>query len=159
MHSINNYNLSYRADGSGKHIYFQVLTYEGQKTIIRCNPDMGTAKTVDILPEPIQEVKPPPPIIKNDPQNPDQKKDCGCGKKKKKEEAPKKTSLVEKAKGAIKLGKAELGIDDVSLDVLQMRRSECQKCDKNEIGRCLECGCYLWAKTKLKREKCPIGKW
>jgi|TARA_E500000318_G_C3458423_1_gene171635 hypothetical protein len=153
MHSINNFNLRYRADGSGKHIYFQVLTYNGQKTIIRCNPDTSSAKCVDRLPEGIPEVAPPPPIIQNKPGEPAKKKDCGCGKK----EA--KTSLVEKAKGAIKLGKAELGLNDVSLDVLNLRRSECNQCDKNEIGRCTECGCYLWAKTKLKNEKCPIGKW
>jgi len=94
MHSINNYNLRFRADGSGKHIYFQVLTYNGQKTIIRCNPDTSSAKCVDRLPEGIPEVTPPPPIIQNKPAEPAKKKDCGCGKKKVKTVEPPK----EKAK-------------------------------------------------------------
>ena len=90
------------------------------------------------------------------------KKGCGCKNKKKNAEAappPPKTSMLDKVKGAVKLASAELGIDDVSLDVLNNRRDECSKCDLNDFGRCLSCGCYLWAKTRLKKEKCPIGKW
>jgi hypothetical protein len=26
-------------------------------------------------------------------------------------------------------------------------------------GRCLECGCSVKAKTKIRSQKCPIGKW
>ena len=29
----------------------------------------------------------------------------------------------------------------------------------NGSGKCLECGCAVKAKTKIRSQKCPIGKW
>ena len=159
MYGVDNFNLTFSALGAGKHVYFQVLTHKGQRTIIRCNPDTSSAKVVYDLPEGVQQLEvrdetpPPPPPT----ETPKPKKSCNC--KNKKVAPPPKTSLVEKAKGAVKLAKAELGVDDVSLDVLQARREACSSCEHNDFGRCSDCGCYLWAKTKLKSEKCPIGKW
>ena len=83
MHSVDNFNLNFTAHGVGKHVYFQVLTYTGKKTIIRCNPDTMVAKVVDALPEglpPIQAKKVDIPST-SQPQ-PVQKKGCGCSKKK-----------------------------------------------------------------------------
>jgi len=162
MPGINNFNLNYRADGSGKHVYFQLLTFTGTKTIVRVNPDTSSAKVVVDLPEDLTDIsngaQPGETSPKPSAKSPEKKKDCGCSKKKKETSVP-KTTLLDKAKGAVKLAKAELGVDDVSLEVLTERRTICNTCDKNDFGRCQECGCYLWAKTRLKSEKCPIGSW
>ena len=159
MYGVDNFNLTFNALGAGKHVYFQVLTHKGQRTIIRCNPDTSSAKVVYDLPDEIKPLEVKSEAPEPQPQTPPvkAKKDCGC--KNKKVKPTPKTSLVEKAKGAVKLAKAELGVDDVSLDVLQTRREICSSCEHNDFGRCSDCGCYLWAKTKLKSEKCPVGKW
>lgn len=36
----------------------------------------------------------------------------------------------------------------------------CLDCDKlNEKNRCKVCGCFMVAKTRSKKAKCPLGKW
>jgi len=35
----------------------------------------------------------------------------------------------------------------------------CGECPKAKAGFCKECGCMLAAKTRVKSEKCPLGKW
>ena len=84
MQSIDNFNLTYSAHGHGKHVYFQLLTKTGKKTIIRCNPDTMVAKVVDVLPDDVPEVAfkklDESPVRSNSPET---KKDCGCSKKKK----------------------------------------------------------------------------
>lgn len=62
--------------------------------------------------------------------------------------------------GAGKLARAEVGLNVLKDEAtIAERRAACESCDRWEHGRCLECGCYTWAKTKLKAEKCPLGKW
>lgn len=40
------------------------------------------------------------------------------------------------------------------------RIQTCEKCDcMNKLKICTECGCFLPAKTLLKSEQCPLGKW
>lgn len=75
---------------------------------------------------------------------------CGCGKR----------TLGELAAGAVKLARAELGLvvlQDAGL--LEARRQACEACDRWRHGRCVECGCYTWAKTRLVRESCPLDRW
>lgn len=72
---------------------------------------------------------------------------------------PKKTPCGQKIKGAVKMAQAELGINQTQEDVIEQRKAECQSCPHNDIGRCTECGCFLWSKIRIKGEKCPVGKW
>lgn len=41
------------------------------------------------------------------------------------------------------------------------RLTICKECDRYEPkrGQCLECGCFMAFKTKLKSASCPLGKW
>lgn len=71
----------------------------------------------------------------------------------------KKRSAMDFLRGAKGLLKAELGMDAVSLEVLQQRRASCEGCRHYEFGVCGKCGCYLAAKARDAKEKCPIGRW
>jgi hypothetical protein len=39
----------------------------------------------------------------------------------------------------------------------------CKACpeyiNRGLLSKCNACGCFLLAKTKLKTQKCPVGKW
>ena len=41
------------------------------------------------------------------------------------------------------------------------RLEECLKCEHlfKPTNSCLKCGCFVHAKTWLRNEKCPVGKW
>lgn len=40
------------------------------------------------------------------------------------------------------------------------RYSVCVDCDRLRSNKfCRQCGCFMPAKTKLKRASCPLGKW
>lgn len=39
------------------------------------------------------------------------------------------------------------------------RMAICEACEHLSGGRCLQCGCWLWAKVRLGTEQCPLGKW
>lgn len=39
------------------------------------------------------------------------------------------------------------------------RMNLCRICKHQKRGWCNECGCNLDAKTRVKEEICPIGKW
>ena len=41
------------------------------------------------------------------------------------------------------------------------RMSICRGCEhyKDKTKSCKKCGCFMPAKTKLAKSKCPIGKW
>lgn len=167
-----NHGLKYKLEADQRFIWIQILTKDGMRNI-RLNSENDQVLILPEIPEWIPalntHLKPDDQTGVNmeTPETREQiksgKKGCGCKKKKDKEEKlpppPPKTSMIDKVKGAVKLATAELGIDDVSLEVLQTRRDTCQSCDLNDFGRCMSCGCYLWAKTRLKKESCPIGKW
>lgn len=48
-------------------------------------------------------------------------------------------------------------------ELFTQRINICEKCDyfsrATLAPRCLECGCFLDAKARLKDSECPIGKW
>ena len=62
-------------------------------------------------------------------------------------------------RGIIGLAKAEFGFDKASEALIAERKAVCMSCDLNDIGRCSECNCYLYAKIRIKKEKCPENKW
>ena len=37
----------------------------------------------------------------------------------------------------------------------------CKQCDrfKKNTTQCMECGCFMIAKTRLSQATCPLGKW
>jgi len=78
---------------------------------------------------------------------------CNCNK------TTERPSLAAMATGAVKLAKSEMGIGLASGDVIDARRTVCESCERWQHGKCLECGCYTWAKTRLTNERCPLGKW
>ena len=46
-------------------------------------------------------------------------------------------------------------------ELTQKRLDICNKCPSldRQYGRCMECGCFVKAKTRLSFEDCPLGKW
>jgi hypothetical protein len=44
-------------------------------------------------------------------------------------------------------------------DQLNKRLELCGSCEYSINKRCLKCGCFIGAKTRLATSKCPIGKW
>jgi len=51
--------------------------------------------------------------------------------------------------------------NDVEMQNLaQQRLIICSRCSHfSATKQCTVCGCFMNLKTKLKRSKCPIGKW
>lgn len=48
---------------------------------------------------------------------------------------------------------------DIS-DLSENRMKYCRNCSYfTNTGQCAYCGCFLKLKTKIKEEKCPIGRW
>lgn len=64
-------------------------------------------------------------------------------------------------RGAPRLARVELGLSilEGSDEKVKKRRSVCESCRSWEHGRCLECSCYTWGKTRVEGEKCPKGLW
>jgi len=62
-------------------------------------------------------------------------------------------------KGIVGLAKAEFGFDRASEELITDRKAICMSCDLNDIGRCFKCNCYLYAKIRIRKEKCPENKW
>lgn len=56
---------------------------------------------------------------------------------------------------------AAKGIDQsVPEEVAKSRLDTCNGCDKLlSTGNCSVCFCYVKFKTKVRQEKCPLGKW
>lgn len=69
------------------------------------------------------------------------------------------SSCGQKIAGAVKLARAEFNLGVVDAETVAARRKACEACDRWDHGRCLECGCFTFAKTKLPREDCPLGRW
>lgn len=66
--------------------------------------------------------------------------------------------------GMIGIAKAVARIDRAEPATIARRRVICRGCPESipsAIGtmKCRLCGCQLWAKTTLKDQKCPAGKW
>ena len=70
-----------------------------------------------------------------------------------------RTPIASAISGAVKIAKAELGIGRIRDEVVAERRAICEGCERWDHGRCTECGCFTYAKTKLRSEACPLGKW
>lgn len=64
-----------------------------------------------------------------------------------------------KIRGAVKMLRSEAGIGIALPQLIAARREACEACERWEHGRCLECKCFTWAKTRLPNEECPLGKW
>ena len=55
----------------------------------------------------------------------------------------------------------QTGALQVSDEVKNQRLETCRNCDKYDADqvRCIECGCFLEAKTGFALDSCPLGKW
>lgn len=62
-------------------------------------------------------------------------------------------------KGIVGLAKAEFKINRASEEIIAERKEICMACKYNDIGRCERCNCYLYAKIRIKGEKCPENLW
>lgn len=49
--------------------------------------------------------------------------------------------------------------DKKTTQIKDDRLKICGPCEFAKAGFCKKCGCILAAKTRVKTEKCPIGKW
>lgn len=74
------------------------------------------------------------------------------------------------ARGVIGLTRAAVatttGVGATKRDVIEHRLAVCDGCDHRRGQRCgrlldsgKTCGCYIPAKVKVARAKCPLGKW
>ena len=54
---------------------------------------------------------------------------------------------------------ASSGFKTVSRDAREERLDVCRKCEQHTGLRCKACGCFTAAKTWLRHEGCPLGKW
>jgi Family of unknown function (DUF6171) len=54
---------------------------------------------------------------------------------------------------------AASGGKTVSREVREERLSICKMCPQFDGTRCIQCGCFIAAKTWVPHEKCPAGKW
>lgn len=76
--------------------------------------------------------------------------------------------------GAVGITNAILRRDGLPQNIVSERRDTCRECDRASRNpnlmahpckglsirsRCLECDCFIFAKTRLASEKCPLGKW
>lgn len=70
-------------------------------------------------------------------------------------------NLVDKLESirqkAIDEGKKFLTTDDI----VEYRLGICKSCNFyfSPTGQCKKCGCFLSAKIRLARQRCPVGKW
>lgn len=51
------------------------------------------------------------------------------------------------------------GAKTVSREVREERLAICKMCPQYDGTRCIQCGCFIAAKTWVPHEKCPAGKW
>ena len=79
-----------------------------------------------------------------------------CGDTARQPSTPAKTNVL---KGIIGLTKAHAGFDKAEDATVIERQSICERCEQNDLGRCRQCGCYLWAKVRVAGERCPMAKW
>lgn len=54
---------------------------------------------------------------------------------------------------------AKAGFKTVSSEEARRRMDICKRCEHYTGKRCLKCGCFMAAKTKMATTACPIGKW
>jgi hypothetical protein len=54
---------------------------------------------------------------------------------------------------------AASGGKTVSREVREERLAICKMCQQFDGTRCIQCGCFIAAKTWMPHEKCPAGKW
>jgi hypothetical protein len=76
----------------------------------------------------------------------------GCGCKKDKATEPSKTQQM------IDSVKSKVLVDE---EVTAQRLEICSTCEFYEkaTDRCKQCGCFMKFKARLKKVKCPVGKW
>jgi hypothetical protein len=74
-------------------------------------------------------------------------------------------SFIDKLKKRVEEVKdvAEQKIIELKLDApdREARMDICRACPElfKPTASCMKCGCFVHAKTWLKNEKCPVGKW
>jgi hypothetical protein len=51
------------------------------------------------------------------------------------------------------------GLQTVTKEQYQQRLEICDQCDRREGGMCLECGCLLAIKARIRVSHCPLEKW
>ena len=49
--------------------------------------------------------------------------------------------------------------ENENITLIEKRGQICDSCPKKSFIVCSECGCVIWAKIRLEKEKCPLGKW
>ena len=70
-----------------------------------------------------------------------------------------KPTIRGAVRGAIGIAKAYSGIGLADRRTAESRYMACQKCQHNDLGRCIICGCFVAAKVRNRSERCPVEQW
>jgi hypothetical protein len=62
-------------------------------------------------------------------------------------------------RGIVGLLKWILHIDRASKLIIMNRRGYCETCHYRDGDVCEVCGCFLFPKTSIASEHCPLGVW
>lgn len=81
-------------------------------------------------------------------------------------------SFADYLRGAVGLTKATVGIDRADPATVAWRLHWCMACDElynapastqffHQFGpqACRQCGCFVKAKARIRREGCPLARW
>jgi len=51
--------------------------------------------------------------------------------------------------------------DTIETPLWKQRFAICEACPRlfKPTGTCMECGCFMRVKTRIKSQRCPLGKW
>lgn len=76
---------------------------------------------------------------------------CGsCGKK---------MTVPEKLKSIYEGWKYLIWPNPEIEKIAKKRADICSNCNWSKMNVCRQCGCYISAKVRSEKEKCPIDKW
>ncbi len=70
-------------------------------------------------------------------------------------------------RGTMGVARSVLGVQKLSQGAIRQRMDVCRECEHSvackhnarQVCKCKACGCWLSLKTKLRNERCPVGKW
>ncbi len=84
------------------------------------------------------------------------------------------TALKTAFRGSSGLSRAALNVGPADADTINQRKQTCANCDLatrtkathieslrvlSPTSTCSQCKCLISAKTKLAKERCPLGQW
>lgn len=75
------------------------------------------------------------------------------------QQQPPAVTLGSVVRGVVGVAKAVTGIGAADRELVRQRLERCYACDDEDLGQCLQCGCFIAAKARVQAEHCPRGLW